>query len=539
MDATATPAANPDETSAAPIAAPQKPWRTILGILFLAIFFALLHWNTAAFPLMRDEGEYAYCAWLLNQGVLPYSEAFLQKPPMIVYTYWLALHADNGLGLGFRVLMVLFHVASAIVLGAIAGRELGPRAVWPARLLLGPLLLMPDICLFAANTEHFMILPLLGLWLIYTANRGIASARIWLAAGAVAAIAFFYKYNCAPFAGFIFFVWAIDAYRTLGPRPTLIRLGACLAGFVLMALLITSPFLIHDGGRALYECTIQFNKIYASTHLFSHIPFFNYLLSILTTWWPLILLGLLFLLTRPSRWWLYLGLIGAALISTAGSLYPQYYLLLMPLLAFIAAGGMLALDRLILRLAGRDTPWLLRTILFCGVIAAILPNFYALTTPPKRLERLVYSPFVFSESIVAAEKVAQATLPDERVLIAGSEPQILYYARRRSATRFIVMYQMMIPTPLAEGYQEQAIKEILANPPKVVIEISESSSWLVFKKSPPDFVNFLSAMLTGDFTPVGAYIKTPESHGWTETPGTVPPRDMCLMMYTLRTPIPK
>ena len=61
-----------------------------LGLLSLMLLFVGLRWRTYDRPLIRDEGEYAYSAELLKRGVPPYEYSYLQKPPMIVYTYAVA-----------------------------------------------------------------------------------------------------------------------------------------------------------------------------------------------------------------------------------------------------------------------------------------------------------------------------------------------------------------------------------------------------------------------------------------------------------------
>src|SRR2546425_11590041 len=64
--------------------------RTTFGVLGLCLLFIVLRWNSYDLPLTRDEGEYGYAAQALKAGLAPYSHAFLQKPPMIVYSYALA-----------------------------------------------------------------------------------------------------------------------------------------------------------------------------------------------------------------------------------------------------------------------------------------------------------------------------------------------------------------------------------------------------------------------------------------------------------------
>ena len=62
----------------------------ILAVLGLVVLTFLLRHNSLNSPFERDEGEYAYSANLLLTGSLPYRDSFLQKPPLIIYTYAVA-----------------------------------------------------------------------------------------------------------------------------------------------------------------------------------------------------------------------------------------------------------------------------------------------------------------------------------------------------------------------------------------------------------------------------------------------------------------
>src|SRR5579871_402282 len=148
-----------------------------LGWICLGCFIAALHWNTFRLPLIRDEGEYAYAAWLLRTGDVPYAHSFLQKPPMIVYTYALALCGDDGSGVAVRGLAIVAAFCAALLLGKIGRQELGQTEGTAAAWLLGPLLLLPNLDQFTANTEQFLIVPLLGTWFTYSRNKGQAKAQ--------------------------------------------------------------------------------------------------------------------------------------------------------------------------------------------------------------------------------------------------------------------------------------------------------------------------------------------------------------------------
>ncbi len=68
----------------------------IASFIGMTCLFLLLRWNSFNAPFERDEGEYAYSARLLSHGEMPYEHSFLQKPPMIIYTYMVGQYISEG-----------------------------------------------------------------------------------------------------------------------------------------------------------------------------------------------------------------------------------------------------------------------------------------------------------------------------------------------------------------------------------------------------------------------------------------------------------
>src|SRR2546430_16590114 len=48
----------------------------------------------------------------------------------------------------------------------------------------------------------------------------------------------------------------------------------------------------------------------------------------------------------------------------------------------------------------------------------------------------------FPESVALARLLRDHSTPDDRIFIFGSEPQILFYAGRRSASRYVFLYPL-------------------------------------------------------------------------------------------------
>jgi hypothetical protein len=77
------------------------------------------------------------------------------------------------------------------------------------------------------------------------------------------------------------------------------------------------------------------------------------------------------------------------------------------------------------------------------------------------------NPFAESERVAAF--IAERSTPEDRVLVAGSEPQLLYYASRRSASRFPYLYPLGLGGPTAEARQAQVLAELARERPRIVV----------------------------------------------------------------------
>ena len=112
-------------------------------------------------PFERDEGEYAYIAWRLDHDELPYRNWVDQKPPGIFWVYRIALSLPIEPIRAVHLLGLLSAAASACALFFLARRFTGDVWATGAAALFALLLADPMIDGTAANTELFMLLPLI------------------------------------------------------------------------------------------------------------------------------------------------------------------------------------------------------------------------------------------------------------------------------------------------------------------------------------------------------------------------------------------
>ena len=57
----------------------------------------------------------------------------------------------------------------------------------------------------------------------------------------------------------------------------------------------------------------------------------------------------------------------------------------------------------------------------------------------------------------------------DRIAVLGSEPEVLFYADRPSATGYIYMYSLTERQPLAAGMQQELIQDVTATRPLYVV----------------------------------------------------------------------
>lgn len=492
-----------------------------LGIGGLVLLFAALRWNNFNAPFIRDEGEYAYSARLLQAGLFPYEHAFLQKPPMVVYSYLFSYCILPDVFWAPRLLAALFAATATALLGWMARLEFGEGPARAALWLMTPMVLLPSLDQCIANTEMFMLLPLLATVAVYIHSRHYGgSARHWFAAGFLGGVTLGYKYTALPVLLVVFAAWSLERWRAAGREKT-VSLLRCWAwaglGGLGAAALVLGCFVIHDGGRALWECTVAFNRSYVGTRLFGWGGWRFTLAIFWSRWWLLFLLPVGALLRPKPRVWFWLAMLAGGAAATGASVYWQYYITVTPFWALLAAVGAGGWAECLARWFHCPSPLIRRTLIGGALAVLLLSDASWMLRSPRsfREARFADSPFV--EARAVAGRLAELSSPDEAVFIAGSEPEILFYAGRYSPNRFVIAYPFTVVGPaLARRYQGEAIHALQDHPPPWIVYASPPESWTRMPEAPLDIFDYLDRILTRDYDCVGGWLPLgPQGH-WTE-----------------------
>ncbi len=531
---------------ASPITNPRaglfgKNWlRRWLGIFGLIVLFAALRWNNFDAPLTRDEGEYAYAAQLLAHGLAPYEHAFIQKPPLVFYSYWLADFFLPHKFWALRLLACACVAGATILLGFIARLEFGKSFALPVMWLVTPMLLLPGINQFTANTEMFMLLPLLATIAIYCHSRRHGhKPGHWFAAGFLGATTLCYKYTALPVLFFVYLVWSVEMWgATNNSRPLLRCWFSALAGGIIAAAAILGFFLVHDGGKRLWECTVLFNRYYTQTNLFGTAAFVSQIQELWSAWWILFLIPWAAFWKPSPRIFFWLGMFVCATFATGASAYRHYYIIMMPFWALLTIVGIHKLVTLIAQNLSRPSEWLATLFTAVVVILVIRPDVPWLVRTQESFAEMKlgkWSPFL--ESPLVAKRVAELSSPRDLVYVAGSEPQILYYAGRFSSTRFITAYPFTYPpAPVAKLYQAEAIRDLKNHPPTLIVLVQSATSWPGQQTAPLDFMVFLNQLLNQNYELVGGFVAHGQNVRWAEPLAASEFPNASLALFKRKTP---
>jgi 4-amino-4-deoxy-L-arabinose transferase-like glycosyltransferase len=195
--------------------------------------------------LERDEGEYAYVAWRMLEGEVPYRDAFDQKPPGVFLAY---LGAFSLLGRSSEAIHVFAHLWSAgtaALLFVLLRRLAGEVAAALGVLVFAVVSTDASVGATAANTEVFMLLPMVAS--VLCVERAVAEDRAlwWLACGALAAAACWFKQVAGTNALFLALVAAVDVPAAgSGERARLVlrRYGWLMLGALVLSLPVVAAF---------------------------------------------------------------------------------------------------------------------------------------------------------------------------------------------------------------------------------------------------------------------------------------------------------
>ncbi|HEX4997242.1 MAG TPA: glycosyltransferase family 39 protein [Terriglobia bacterium] len=523
----------------------------VIVVAAVIVFLAVVRLRVANIPLERDEGEYAYNGQLILDGVPPFSMAYNMKFPGVYYAYSAIMAVFGQTPWGIHTGVMIVNAAAILILFFLTQRLLrNSTAAVVAAVSYGFLSADRFIMGIFGHAAHFVALAALaGLLVLF---RAIDSRRysLFIVAGVLLGISVLMKQNGAFFLGLGGGLALWSGFKTgmrgltagIG-RAALVGGGAAIPLGALVAVLRAQGVL-----EKFWFWTIAYASQYVSQVSLGEAwqLFWDTLGRITEATAPIWLLGLagaILLWIAPWSWEVR-GLLTAFFVVSAAAVCPgfffrqHYFILLLPALSVFCGVAALSIERLIGARISADLGRAVAVglVLMTIGVCAYREWDYFFAVPMRQLSREIYGDNPFVEAPEIAKYIQAHTTPDDRIAVLGSEPEIYFYAKRKSATGYIYMYPLMERQKYSGQMQDEMISEITAAHPKYIVYVNVATSWLA-RNSKERILTWSRAYLDACYQIVGVgdIVSADETHwAWDDQVRGFQPRSGAVIFTLVR-----
>ena len=510
-----------------------------LFLFLIIIFVVFVRTRLLEIPLERDEGEYAYMGQLILQGIPPYGEAYNMKFPGTYLMYAGIMAVFGQTTEGIHIGLIIVNCAAIWMVYLLARKIVGDIPAALAGGTYGVLSLSSSVFGFAAHATHFIVLPALGgtLLLLHALER--EKPYLYLSSGTLLGMSVVMKQSGIFFVLFaiVYILYNRMAAGSVRPLKGLfVRLGIFCLG-ASMPLLITALWLYLAGVfPRFWFWTVTYASRYATQVSLPDalLRLKNSFLQVADgffLFWMFASLGFIVMLFPRQRVYdkdsspndiitaqeqqsgvktdkaLVLFFVFFSFLSVLPGFYfrAHYYVTFLPAVSllfgifihFLISGSLAFFRVRFPRLIG------VGIFIAAATIGVIRQRDDLFADNPLRLSGLIYSGNPFPESLEIARFIEQRTAPNDRIAIFGSEPQIFFYAKRRSATGYIYMYSLMEIHEYALAMQKEMTAEVEASKPKFLIDVTAGESWSQQEGSENHIFKWMEGYIADNYNLVG------------------------------------
>jgi 4-amino-4-deoxy-L-arabinose transferase-like glycosyltransferase len=450
-------------------------------------------------PFISDEGFYASTAQSILDGGVPYRDAFDNKPPLIFGWYALSF-LIFGQHLWAPRLLVSLVLALTTLLVYFEGRLIFSHRA--GLLAAGGFALSIGLAEFEtnANTEYFMLLPMVGALVAFTMGQRRGRLPWYLLAGFLSGLAIMTK-EVSLFSFALLLAFAlVPALRERRWKTLLLGPGGALVLGCGTALLATAlPFLVVGAFGDFFDAVVRYawqwsGNLPLDDRISNALRAPLYLSLVAGPWVLASILGILFTIRdRPEgKTWLLVGWLLASAIGAAspGRFYDHYYVQLLPAMGLLIPAGAYFLRKRWRQQSVRAAAYLLLAVsLFFAV--GFNANIYLQPSYAARHEakypdhpRALWE----TQSPDLAAYVRQRTDDDEYIYNLGFQSELYFYARRKSPTRFVFSR----PFEVDKGLVPRAVAELERSKPVYIIDSTRYETWRERRYYPPEIQAFIA-----------------------------------------------
>jgi hypothetical protein len=376
---------------------------------------------------------------------------------------------------------------------------------------------------FNAHATHFVVLAALGATLLLLRAQERGRLAGFFGSGALFGVAFLMK---QPGGAFAFFggtclLWAAFRRRPPEWRKDGTRLAAYAAGVA--APIVLTGWLLWRAGvwEKFWWWTVTYARVHATALPWKFVK--ERLATPWTHWawdelfWALALAGLLCVLWRKGRAeekFFFLSLLFFSAVSVCPTFHftSHYFVLMLPVVALLAAKALQAWAAQPVALA-HGAPWILFGLVWAGVAWSHRGPLFL--EKPEDVAAQAYGGNDFQVFPIIADHLAYEAPPTATLAVLGSEPELLFYARRRSVTGYIYMYDLVQDQPFRPQMEKEMISEVERGQADYVIFVNQILSWLPAPLECLDKIqSWMMAYTQNEYVPYGVVTFGSHQYVW-------------------------
>jgi len=500
----------------------RNHWPALVMLIVLG-FVAAVRMHLLSAPMERDEGEYAYAGRLMLEGVPPYKLSYNMKMPGTYAAYAASMALFGQTAGGMRTGLLLANAATIALVCFLGRRLLTPAGALAASATYALLSVSPGVLGPYMHATHFVVLPALAGTLVLLRAQETGRLGGFFGSGCLYGTAFLMKQPGGLFAllGIALLAWDAAHRQPADWKAHARRLGAFSAGVAAPIALVLVALWRFGVWDRFWWWTVTYAGVHATAAPWSQgkVALADRLVSMGwdLAFWAMAEAGLALLLIERGRardkfLMVSLLLVSAASVCPTFNFTSHYFVLMLPAVALLCA---VAFDVPARRLASlraspllRSMPWVIFCLLWAFVAWTHRAVFFELSPAEATAEMYPVNDFQIYPEVGAY--LDGHTPPDATLAVLGSEPELLFYARRRSVTGYIYMYDLVQEQPFREKMEREMMDEIERGKPDFLVVVNLKLSWLADSRAKVGTLRrWMRDCTEGHYEPFGAVAAGP------------------------------
>lgn len=430
--------------------------RKNLVLLFIILLLsAFLRYQFVNEPLERDEGGYAYIGKQLLEGKVLYKEMWDQKTAGIFFIYAFAIKFFGDSLNSIRIFTLIFVLIEIFLFFLLVKKLYGENIALVATFIFGIFSSVPLMQANGANSEVFMNLFFILSVYLFLFNK----KKFLIYSGIALAIGFMIKQ--VAIVNLLAILLFIILFDKKNKKEKVLSL---IIGFFIGLVPFLIYFIINNNLYDFIFAAFSYNLGYVNT--INIVEFFSRMVNnsipiILegALFWCLALIGLFFILIKRDKknmLVLFLLLFSILGVLIGKRFFPHYYIQLIPICSIL--GGYAVIKGLKLKYF----KWIL-------ILMVVSLSFFFISSEYKYyfvydnndVSFIKYKTDIFVKAKDVADYINQNTVEEDFIYNIGYEPELYFYSKRESASRFIYSFHLMKSYVGDNEFLQEGRKELL------------------------------------------------------------------------------